>query len=42
MPSFAGIQVDCERIMQQVEARLDQRLADPTTSREAVLPTRTK
>ena len=34
MPSFAGIQEDCERIMRQVEKRLDQRLEDPNTSRE--------
>ena len=34
MPSFAGIQEDCERIMRQVEERLDQRLENPNTSRE--------
>jgi hypothetical protein len=34
MPSFAGIQEDCEMIMRQVEERLDQRLQNPATSRE--------
>jgi hypothetical protein len=33
MPSFVGIQEDCERIMRQVEERLEQRVQDPATSR---------
>jgi hypothetical protein len=33
MPSFVGIQEDCERIMRQVEERLEQRVQDPATTR---------